>query len=103
MRLVVFDEAKQELEEATGRYEIELQGRGRRFLYAYRDAIEQALEFPNSAIRATEVQSHHTLRKFHLHHFPYSLVTVVVGEELRVIAIAHQSRDPGYWAERLRR
>jgi hypothetical protein len=99
VRLVVFDEAK-----ATGHYELAVEGLGRRFLYAYRDAIEQALAHPGSGVQRKEVRTrHNTLRKFHLRHFPYTLVTVVVGDELRVIAVAHQRRYPGYWAQRLRR
>ena len=32
--------------------------------------------------------------------FPYALVFRIQGETLRVIAIAHQSRRPEYWARR---
>jgi toxin ParE1/3/4 len=33
--------------------------------------------------------------------FPYSLMYVVEEDELFVVAIAHQSRRLGYWADRL--
>jgi hypothetical protein len=33
--------------------------------------------------------------------FPYSLMYVVEPEELFVVAVAHQSRRPAYWADRL--
>lgn len=39
-------------------------------------------------------------RRFPLRHFPYSVVYYTHGEELRVIAIAHHSRRPGYWSRR---
>ncbi len=39
-------------------------------------------------------------RKFPLRKFPYSLVYRVQGEVITVIAVAHQSREPGYWAGR---
>lgn len=29
--------------------------------------------------------------------FPYSVVYHLSGEVIRVIAVAHQSRRPGYW------
>ena len=32
--------------------------------------------------------------------FPHTLIFRVHGDELRVIAIAHQSRRPGYWVGR---
>jgi hypothetical protein len=32
--------------------------------------------------------------------FPYKLVCRVQGEVLTVLAVAHQSREPGYWVGR---
>ena len=32
--------------------------------------------------------------------FPYTLVFRIEGDTLRVIALAHQSRRPGYWVGR---
>jgi toxin ParE1/3/4 len=39
-------------------------------------------------------------RKLRLGKFPYSLVYRVHGEVITVIAVAHQSRRPGYWVGR---
>jgi plasmid stabilization system protein ParE len=39
-------------------------------------------------------------RKLRLGKFPYSLVYRVQGEVITVIAVAHQSRKPGYWRGR---
>jgi hypothetical protein len=36
-----------------------------------------------------------------LDRFPYSLMSVVEPEELYIVAVAHQSRRPAYWADRL--
>ena len=33
--------------------------------------------------------------------FPYSLVYVVEPNELYIVAVAHQSRRPAYWLDRL--
>lgn len=35
-----------------------------------------------------------------IHRFPVSLVYRVHGDNIRVIAIAHQRRKPGFWRER---
>jgi plasmid stabilization system protein ParE len=43
--------------------------------------------------------SHKTVRLY-LKRFPYTLIFRVQGESVRVIAIAHHSRHPGYWAGR---
>jgi toxin ParE1/3/4 len=39
-------------------------------------------------------------RRYLMKHFPYALVYTVSGEEIRVLAVAHHSRRPGYWAHR---
>ena len=39
-------------------------------------------------------------RRYLMKHFPYSLVYTVAGDKIRVLAVAHQSRRPGYWASR---
>ena len=39
-------------------------------------------------------------RRLPLRRFPYSVIYRIKAEELRVIALAHQRRQPGYWAGR---
>ncbi len=39
-------------------------------------------------------------RTWHLKDFPFTLVYRVQGSAIVVIAVAHQSREPGYWAGR---
>ena len=39
-------------------------------------------------------------RRLPVRKFPYSIVYYVHGEEVRVIALAHHRRRPGYWAAR---
>lgn len=39
-------------------------------------------------------------RRYLMRRFPYSLAYTVSGEEIRILAIAHQSRRPGYWRAR---
>ena len=41
-----------------------------------------------------------TRRRYLLRRFPYSIIYQVSAEELRVIAVAHQRRRPGYWVGR---
>jgi toxin ParE1/3/4 len=45
-------------------------------------------------------QAAHDTRMLTLHRFPFSLVYRVQQDEIRVIAIAHHSRRPGYWTGR---
>jgi len=39
-------------------------------------------------------------RRYLLRRFPYSIIYQVTVEELRVVAVAHHRRRPGYWASR---
>ena len=39
-------------------------------------------------------------RRYLLRRFPYSIIYQVTAEELRVVAVAHHRRCPGYWANR---
>lgn len=39
-------------------------------------------------------------RRYLMKHFPYSLVYTLSGDEIRILAVAHHSRRPDYWAGR---
>jgi hypothetical protein len=32
--------------------------------------------------------------------FPYSLIYAALVDEIRILAVAHHSRRPGYWRDR---
>ena len=36
-------------------------------------------------------------RRLVLRRFPFNLIYRVVGDEVQIIAVAHQRRKPGYW------
>lgn len=42
----------------------------------------------------------HGKRRYVMKHFPYSIIYTFAGEEIRILAIAHHSRHPGYWRGR---
>jgi plasmid stabilization system protein ParE len=66
---------------------------------AFADAVDHALhlllEFPGLGAPGP-----HDTRALPLHGFPYSLIYRVQTHTVRVIAIANQSRRPGYWSGR---
>ena len=96
MRVSLSDEAQADANAATDWYI----GDGA-FVAAedFANTLDQAYgllcDFPSmgeQAIRDTRMLS--------LHRFPYSLIYRIQGDEIRVIAIAHHSRRPGYWMGR---
>lgn len=93
------------------------------FLEAYDEAEEARLRYfdedPDLAVdfvaelRATlaRIQStpeffpkeRHRTRKAFLHRFPFKVIYRAASDQLTIIAVAHMSRKPGYWRERLDR
>jgi plasmid stabilization system protein ParE len=39
-------------------------------------------------------------RRYVMRRFPFAIVYSVSGDQLRILAVAHQSRRPGYWRRR---
>jgi plasmid stabilization system protein ParE len=61
------------------------------------DAGKQAIErFPNAWKRLPS-----GVRAFPLRRFPYTLLYMADGDEILIVAYAHQSREPRYWEDRL--
>jgi toxin ParE1/3/4 len=71
-------------------------GLAERFSWAVRHATDLLTATPqlDSPHQASQTRS------WPLRRFPYTLVYRVQGERLTVMAVAHQSREPGYWVGR---
>ena len=70
-------------------------------------ALSQALftEFEHSVTLLLQhpllgAVSHQGQRRIVMRHFPYSIFYTVSDDEIRVLAVAHHSRLPGYWRKR---
>lgn len=89
-------EAEQEFVEAAGYYERKITGLGERFGSEVYHVIERLLEYP-------ELGSPNDLdlRRILLARFPYFLIYSFTTDVLRVIAVAHVRRLPGYWQSRV--
>jgi toxin ParE1/3/4 len=96
----VSKEAADELEEAAAWYEEEQPGLGVKLIGAFEHAI-QLLREPNPPLTPVlGVAATMGGKKLILHSFPFSLVIVQMNNMMHVVAFAHHSRKPGYWAER---
>ena len=88
--------ADAELSEAVAYYDGKAAGLGDRFLTEVKTATWYIEQYPQIAPTIEEGVRAKVLVKF-----PYSLMYVVEEHELYIVAVAHQSKRPGYWADRL--
>lgn len=100
-RLIVLDEAEDELIEAEKWYERQRPGLGREFRAAIDEGMERLLKAPLAASPIVNVPAFLGARQILVKRFPYSIVFIEHAEDLWVVAFAHHSRRPGYWRDRL--
>jgi plasmid stabilization system protein ParE len=94
--LVLFrPEAEQELLEAQAWYESKAVGLGFEFARAADAAVASALRNPYGHLRIEE-----NFYRVLFCKFPYTLIYLPSLNELLVVSIFHQHREPGVWLER---
>jgi toxin ParE1/3/4 len=96
MKISVHPKAEQELIEGRDFYQTQVGGRL---------AAEFIAEYDRLALLLVRYPSFGTpfgtgIRKQPMKRFPYSIMYRIDGSSLRVVAVAHQSRRPRYWAGR---
>lgn len=94
-------EAEAELWEIAERYGSEDPQLGNRFLDRARQRLEQVQRWPHAAPLIQGLPEDLEVRRARIQGFPYLVVYLDLPQEVFVIAIAHESREPGYWQERL--
>ena len=93
-------EAAREFEEAAAWYESEQEGLGERFIEAFEHAL-QLLAEKNPPLTPVDGQAGSKgARKLILHKFPFSFIVHELPASIVVVALAHHSRNPGYWLSR---
>lgn len=102
MKLPFEVDAADELEAAATWYERERTGHGDLFASAVRRTVDRAARFPQSGTRAHGLDRERDVRRFSVLRFPYSVVTAIVDGRRAVVAVAHASREPGYWYDRVK-
>jgi toxin ParE1/3/4 len=95
--LVLLPEAEGEIVAALEWYEQRRPGLGVDFLADLEIAIRDIWEHPE----AWPVwRPKFPFRKRVMARFPYVIMYRITDEQIRVVAVAHAKRRPGYWAER---
>lgn len=100
-RLSFHPAALDELDAAVAWHENERPGRGARLFDSVARRVLQAARFPNGGPPIAGFPDHNDVRQFVVKHAPYVLVTALIRGQRMVVAVAHTSRAPGYWRERL--
>ncbi len=97
MKKVTFhEEAQVEIDEAAWYYEERAPGLGMSFIEDVEQSVDQVLANPEG----WQLVGHHVRRK-PVRRFPYGLLYAVETDRVRIMAIAHDKRRPGYWRNRL--
>lgn len=97
MDLEFFEDALAELEEDRAWYRNRSESAEAGFLRELDHAIQQVTDAP-----AQWPQYLAGTRRYVFPTYPYSLVYFQEGDVVRVVAVAHDRRRPGYWRKRLR-
>ncbi len=93
---VIFDpDARAEFLSSVRYYEDSRPGLGRRFQSAIKAACRQISETP---LRYRIF--HSPFRRYLLQKFPFAVIYSIEPDHIRVIAVAHTKRKPGYWLSR---
>ena len=96
VRVGFHPDAKREMREAADFYDLERSGLGSDFVDAVEAAMRRLTEHPESSpVLLGQV------RRSTVPRFPYSIIYSVRGGGIFVSAIAHNSRRPFYWQDRL--
>ena len=97
MNLAIFDpEAQSEFLAAVRYYEDSQIGLGRRFRNLVESGVKKITETP-FLYRTVKAP----FRRYLFPKFPYSIIYSIEPDHVRIIAVAHNKRKPGYWLDRI--
>jgi plasmid stabilization system protein ParE len=92
----LLSKAERELEDSVQFYDEEKPGLADRFLDDFLAVMERLGRHPESGALVSG-----RLRTTRLNDFPYNVVYRIEPRSIVVVAVAHQSRRPGYWKGRV--
>lgn len=91
MKLLISQNAFQELKESQDYYNLQQENLGNIFKNDIQKAINSIQNFPNLYPNITE-----TIKRCLLHRFPFSIFYSVHKDTIIILSIAHQHRKPQY-------
>jgi len=95
------DEADAEYRFAGRWYEARREHLGIDFLDAVDATINQIVAMPQAGPKVSRLPADLIVRRRAVTRFPYHVVYMEMATHIRILAIAHDRRRPGYWKDRL--
>ncbi len=95
MHIVLNSDASQEMIDAAKYFEEQQPGLGQNFLDELQDSFNLIITMPY----AYPMVGKRTRKKI-LYRFPFNIIYAIEDDRIRVLAIAHQKRQPTYWSGR---
>lgn len=95
------DEADAEYRAAGRWYEDRRIGLGLEFFDAVDAALKQIVRLPHAGAPVKRLPLDLPVRRAPVKRFPYHVIYLEANATIRVLAIAHDRRKPGYWKSRV--
>jgi len=92
MRVIYSPQAVKELLDIVKYYDKNKPGLGAEFLRDLDRQINLCTSEPEIGMQVDQVY-----RRLVMKRFPFNIIYRILRDEIRVIAVAHQNRKPGYW------
>ena len=97
MKVSLTEEAELELTEGARYYTRESDAQlGGAFISEFERCVELLRQYPEFGAKWRG-----STRRLPFRRFPFNIIYAVRPSELRIIAVAHQSRRPSYWRSRI--
>jgi plasmid stabilization system protein ParE len=95
LEIEIHEDAENELKAAATFYEERERDLGLSFLRRLRQTFDDIITQPYAGTIVVN-----DIRRRLLRQFPYSVVYRIESQRIVVLAVAHWSREPGYWKQR---
>ncbi len=102
MKLIILDEAKDEVREAFEWYAARSSQAAERFADLVADAVAEIAAFPERYPLYEIRRNPGNVRRIRLTGYPYVIVYELTTDLIKVLAVAHTSQRPGYWRSRVK-
>lgn len=100
--IAVHKDAAAEADAAASRYEYERAGPGIQFAEELNESFSRLRKGAITAMPWRSPLAKRGVKYILLRRFPFKIVFVDRGNDIAVLAVAHHSRKPAYWRERMR-